>query len=115
MKELLTKILNRLRYRYINPDKLQANSLLHVVSINETSKNLAETLGITEERWDYLVDICKKKATAHENISTVFELCSKECKHANELVMIGFLVGRNTAPNTSLSGLLGAILSRPGK
>lgn len=68
---------------------------LHILEIESDTDNTIIALGITEERYEELSEICKKHYEANDNIVIAMVTISKECKHANELYACSMMVTQN--------------------
>jgi hypothetical protein len=79
------------RPRYLNP-KINSQNCLHVLEIESDCDSLIDALGITKERQRELTTLVLSQFNKQPNIVKVAEICSKECKHANELFMITYLI-----------------------
>lgn len=66
---------------------------LKVVEINEKTDSLNNALGVTEERTAELIEKMLNLFAKSDNIAQLGEILSKECKHPNELYMLGVMVG----------------------
>lgn len=61
--------------------------VLRVVQVEPESDCLSEALGLTDERCQELWTALRKIAFDSDSKSEIYEKISKECNHANELVM----------------------------
>lgn len=66
---------------------------LKVIEINEKTDALNKALGVTEERTAELIKKMLNLFSKSDNIAQLGEVLSKECKHPNELYLIGVMVG----------------------
>lgn len=93
-------------------------NVLLVTEITPESNNIEEALGLTPERCEELVNIAHRvKETKIDGkrttMSYTFQEISKECKHANELIWIGFVIGSILERQSNLlTGLLKALDQR---
>lgn len=92
MRKLIRKIEDFFhRPKYLNPNT-DSKKCLQVIEIESDCSNLIEALGITKERQRDLTTLVLKEFNKQPNIVKVAEACSKECKHANELFMISYII-----------------------
>lgn len=97
MKELLRKLINKIKYNYISPNINKDNVLL---IINENADLMIERFGITEERAEditkYIEELIDKQTKEDNFLNTVNLLVetSKICLHQNELAYSSFMIGQ---------------------
>lgn len=81
-----------------------------VRQINEESESMAEALGIGEERFQELQKICHAAYVTTHKLSAALAMASESVKHANELVMVGYLLGDiRHKSNHPLAAILGGM------
>jgi hypothetical protein len=76
---LLGKLFNRKK-------KLTDSTELKVRIIDESTTDLWTTFGITDQRRDEIVDICKEAYKLHDIKSHSYVYIVDKCKHVNEVV-----------------------------
>lgn len=76
--------------------KANKNSLL-VKIIEDNTDSLTESLGITEENSDRLIKDMNRVYRSNSTVSDTMAEMSKHCKHANELIWVGFTLGTHAA------------------
>lgn len=86
---------------------LKASNVLKIAIINDNTEELYEAFGITDERRDVLVNLCKKTYNETDRMSDAFEKIVSQCKHVNEVVVCCIIFERMRTPsNFDISGLL---------
>lgn len=91
---------------------VKGNPHLRVIIVDDESKQIPETLGITPERENELDQITKK---AHEEFDTITDTMveiSKNVRHANELAYCIFHIGANTGRAHAIMNDLDKLLSK---
>lgn len=79
------------RPRFIHPAFLNN---CHVLEIEPEADKIYEALGITQKRFNELVDeVTKVSAGAHSTLAEKLIATSIICKHPNELAMISYVMG----------------------
>lgn len=90
--------------------KGRGNPNLRVIIVDDESRKIPDTLGITPERENELDEMTKKAFEDFDSITDTMVEISKNVKHANELAYcifhVGANVGRAKAVNEELSKLL---------
>jgi hypothetical protein len=71
---------------------IDAGKCLHVIHIEKDTNSVIESLGISKERADELLQITYDSYTKHNSIVSVCEDVSKYCKHANELFFVSIAI-----------------------
>lgn len=66
---------------------------LRVKQVNEDSESMTEALGINKDRFQELQKICYAAYVTTRKLSAAMSVASFSVKHANELVMVGYLIG----------------------
>lgn len=97
------------QHTYIDFSKIEDQSVLHVIRVEDDKETLNEALGIPYKRAEELGDLVKKAVMVHNNKVSVMEAVSKECKHANEIFMCVELMNKLVAPMMG-DGIMGAII-----
>jgi hypothetical protein len=65
-----------------------------VLIIDENASEITDVLGISSQRKNELVDICKIADNKHRKLSNIIEDVYKNCKHENEIAYATLLIGR---------------------
>jgi hypothetical protein len=69
------------------------NPYLKVIIIDDESEKLSGALGMTDERYEELGNLITKTWKENKTITDVMSKVSLHAKHANELVLLGFMIG----------------------
>jgi hypothetical protein len=74
--------------------KYKSNNSFDLLIIDDKGDTLQETLGISEERYEDIADICKIMFQKHNKISDVLRYTLKEMNHINEVAYAIMLISR---------------------
>jgi hypothetical protein len=98
---LFGKLFNRKKKLIDSPE-------LKVCIIDESTTDLWTTFGITEERRDEIVEICKEAYKLHDIKSHSYVYIVDKCKHVNEVVTATIVFERmcEQTENHPLAGLM---------
>lgn len=77
----------------IDVSDVKPQEYLRVHQLNDDSDNLPESLGIGPERFKELQKIAHAAYVSTNKLSASMDMASQSAKHANELVMLGYLLG----------------------
>lgn len=80
------------KLQFIDITVTDKKDYLQVRQINIETDRLSEALGMTKERSQELEDLAKKSFIVTKRMSEAMVVASSECKHANELIYLGFLM-----------------------
>lgn len=98
--------MNLLRKLFKN-NQLKPSNALKIAIINDNTEELYEAFGITDERRDVLIKLCKKTYNESDRMSESFEKIVDDCKHVNEVVVCCIIFERMIAQRSfDMSGLL---------
>jgi hypothetical protein len=89
----------------------------HVFKVELGADNITTALGISEERGDKLLAMCKETFHNKTDVVDVLEEVSKECLHANELAYCTWVVAKHHSIMTQnpLGGIIAAIARDRGE
>ncbi len=93
----------------------EEKSSLIVQIVNDETESLSETLGISEERCEYLGNKLRKGMYAFDTLTDVAHELSKECKHVNEIWWVAMQMGGNSARANSQDMLKDLLRGFKGK
>ncbi len=79
--------------------KYKSNNSFDLLIIDDKGDTLQETLGISEERYEDIADICKIMFKKHNKISDVLKHTLKKMNHINEVAYAIMLVSRYNEMN----------------
>jgi hypothetical protein len=74
--------------------KYKSNNSFDLLIIDDKGGTLQETLGISEERYENIADVCKHMFQKHNKISDVLKYTLKEMNHINEVAYAIMLISR---------------------
>lgn len=74
--------------------KLKPSTDLKLCIINEESDDFYEVLGITKERKEELLALCKKEYKTRNDLSETLANIVDNCNHVNEIVICVILIER---------------------
>jgi len=74
--------------------KYKSNNSFDLLIIDDKGYTLQESLGISEERYEAISNICKDMFKQHNKISDVLRYTLKEMNHINEVAYAIMLVSR---------------------
>jgi len=74
--------------------KLKKDTSQLIIRIINDSDEIAPSLGITLERQDEIAELCNQADLKTERVTEMLEIVSPQLKHANELVLVGIIIGQ---------------------
>jgi hypothetical protein len=95
-------------FTFLDVSDIQPKDYLRVHQVSDDSDSLAEALGISPERFQELQKIAHAAYVSTNKLSAAMAVGSESVKHANELAMLGYLLGdireRSNHPLISILG-----------
>jgi hypothetical protein len=91
---------------------LKPSPALKVCIIDDTTSDLWVTLGITDQRRDEIIQICKDAFNNHETKTDSYVEIVNKCNHVNEVITACIIFERLCDVHNSPMGGLLKILSR---
>ncbi len=79
-------------YLRVRKVKQDTNNLL--IRVINDSDDISQSLGITEERQEQIATFCENADLKTEKVTEMLEIVSPQLKHANELVLVGIIIGQ---------------------
>ncbi len=79
---------------YLSMRKLRTNTSKLIIRVINDSDEIAQSLGITLERQDEIATLCNEADLKTERVTEMLEMVSPQLKHANELVLVGIILGQ---------------------
>lgn len=74
-------------------------NVFEVKIVNDETNSLSESIGLTEERKAELTRLTATSMIMTKKISDAINVASKQCKHANELFFVSFIIGDSLSKN----------------
>lgn len=72
--------------------QVNEHNKFHVIEVEKETSQVSEALGLTEARKGELVDVAINTYRSTKNVVECMAIASKECKHANELFWMSFII-----------------------
>lgn len=79
--------------------KYKSNNSFDLLIINDNASTLQESLGISKERFDDIVDVCKSNFNKYDKTSEILLYTIKQMKHINEVTYAVMLISRYNEVN----------------